>query len=208
MKFDELGRSMVEMLGVLAIIGVLSVGAIAGYSKAMFKYKLNKEMQQLTYLINSILSYGTQFEYNTSSTGDYSAQSLIPVLKKLNVIPLEMYVANKDDTLVDALGNNVTIYSAHEPAFSYRYYMMGILIKPSGYSVESCRNLAMFAKNYADNFAQLIIRTDTSYRYWGASKCNQSVTCIKDVSLAQFNDLCSFCRNQNCNISLQWGLTY
>ena len=36
------GRSMVEMLGVLAIIGVLSVGAIAGYSKAMMKYKLNK----------------------------------------------------------------------------------------------------------------------------------------------------------------------
>ena len=31
------GRSMVEMLGVLAIIGVLSVGAVAGYSKAMIK---------------------------------------------------------------------------------------------------------------------------------------------------------------------------
>ena len=31
------GRSMVEMLGVLAIIGVLSVGAIAGYSKAMME---------------------------------------------------------------------------------------------------------------------------------------------------------------------------
>ena len=30
------GRSMVEMLGVLAIIGVLSVGAMNGYSKAMF----------------------------------------------------------------------------------------------------------------------------------------------------------------------------
>ena len=29
------GRSMIEMLGVLAIIGVLSVGGIAGYSKAM-----------------------------------------------------------------------------------------------------------------------------------------------------------------------------
>lgn len=34
---------MVEMLGVLAIIGVLSVGAIAGYSKAMFKHKLNRQ---------------------------------------------------------------------------------------------------------------------------------------------------------------------
>ena len=42
---SENGRSMVEMLGVLAIIGVLSVGAIAGYSKAMFKYKLNKQAE-------------------------------------------------------------------------------------------------------------------------------------------------------------------
>ena len=34
---NEKGRSMIEMLGVLAIIGVLSVGGIAGYSKAMMK---------------------------------------------------------------------------------------------------------------------------------------------------------------------------
>ena len=40
------GRSMVEMLGVLAIIGVLSVGAMSGYSKAMMKYKLNKQIGQ------------------------------------------------------------------------------------------------------------------------------------------------------------------
>ena len=33
--YTQSGRSMVEMLGVLAIIGVLSVGAIAGYSKAI-----------------------------------------------------------------------------------------------------------------------------------------------------------------------------
>ena len=35
------GRSMIEMLGVLAIIGVLSVGGIAGYYKAMEKFKQN-----------------------------------------------------------------------------------------------------------------------------------------------------------------------
>ena len=33
----SVGRSMIEMLGVLAIVGVLSVGGIAGYSKAMEK---------------------------------------------------------------------------------------------------------------------------------------------------------------------------
>ena len=44
---NQLGRSMVEMLGVLAIIGVLSVGAIAGYSKAMFKHKANQAINQV-----------------------------------------------------------------------------------------------------------------------------------------------------------------
>ena len=50
------GRSMVEMLGVLAIIGVLSVGAIAGYSKAMMKYKLNQHAQAVNMLINNTLT--------------------------------------------------------------------------------------------------------------------------------------------------------
>ena len=49
------GRSMVEMLGVLAIIGVLSVGAIAGYSKAMTKYRLNQYSQAISMLINNVL---------------------------------------------------------------------------------------------------------------------------------------------------------
>ena len=63
MKFFELGRSMVEMLGVLAIIGVLSVGAIAGYSKAMMKYKLNKQAEQLTTVINAGLRLCRSVEF-------------------------------------------------------------------------------------------------------------------------------------------------
>ena len=44
MKFKKLesGRSMVEMLGVLAIIGVLSVGGISGYTISMRKYRANQ----------------------------------------------------------------------------------------------------------------------------------------------------------------------
>ena len=41
MKKLESGRSMVEMLGVLAIIGVLSVGGIAGYSLGMRRHRAN-----------------------------------------------------------------------------------------------------------------------------------------------------------------------
>ena len=39
---SESGRSMVEMLGVLAIVGVLSIGGIAGYTLSMRKYRANQ----------------------------------------------------------------------------------------------------------------------------------------------------------------------
>ena len=42
MKVYENGRSMVEMLGVLAIIGVLSVTGIYGYTLAMRKFRANE----------------------------------------------------------------------------------------------------------------------------------------------------------------------
>lgn len=38
------GRSMVEMLGVLAIIGVLSIGGLVAYRQAMLRYKVNQMM--------------------------------------------------------------------------------------------------------------------------------------------------------------------
>ena len=41
MRKNESGRSMVEMLGVLAIIGVLSIGGIAGYTLSMNRYRAN-----------------------------------------------------------------------------------------------------------------------------------------------------------------------
>ena len=42
----ECGRSMVEMLGVLAVIGILSVGGIAGYSNAMKKHRANEILNE------------------------------------------------------------------------------------------------------------------------------------------------------------------
>lgn len=62
------GRSMVEMLGVLAIIGVLSVGAISGYSRAMMKYKLNKFSEGLNSLLNYAFQYMPQFETSGTTT--------------------------------------------------------------------------------------------------------------------------------------------
>ena len=51
-KINQNGRSIPEMLGVLAIVGILSVGGIAGYGRAMMKYKLNKQLAQYLSLIH------------------------------------------------------------------------------------------------------------------------------------------------------------
>ena len=53
---SESGRSMVEMLGVLAIIGVLSVGGIAGYSLSMRRHRANGVVDALSKF--AVTAYG------------------------------------------------------------------------------------------------------------------------------------------------------
>ena len=83
--YTQSGRSMVEMLGVLAIIGVLSVGAIAGYSKAMMKYKLNKYSEQMNTVINAVARNAHSFD-NIYSQNNV-ATSLVSYLVKMGEIP-------------------------------------------------------------------------------------------------------------------------
>ena len=59
MKHPEQGRSMIEMLGTLAIMGVLSIGGIAGYSYAVTKYKANETIDELN---NRAIVYATQLK--------------------------------------------------------------------------------------------------------------------------------------------------
>jgi type II secretory pathway pseudopilin PulG len=78
----QYGRTMVEMLGVLAIVGVLSIGAIAGYSKAMNKRKINKTIDQMTQIINNIRNVYV-------NKRDYSGLNNIEAVN-LGVFPTEM----------------------------------------------------------------------------------------------------------------------
>ena len=70
LKNTQSGRSMVEMLGVLAIIGVLSVGGIAGYSKAMFKHKMNTTLD----IISGVIAKITELQVSGSLTGDIDVE--------------------------------------------------------------------------------------------------------------------------------------
>jgi len=76
---SEFGRSMVEMLGVLAIVGVLSVGALAGYSQAMKKHKLNQTTEQIVTIMQNIRSkFGNSKRVQIHSLEDAIKMGIFP----------------------------------------------------------------------------------------------------------------------------------
>lgn len=81
-QFNQTGRSMVEMLGVLAIIGVLSTAGIAGYTKAMGKFKVNEATNQISTIISN---YNILMLNNTNKNELYD-DSIVNQL----VLPTEM----------------------------------------------------------------------------------------------------------------------
>ncbi len=189
------GRSMVEMLGVLAIIGVLSVGAISGYSKAMMKYKLNKQSEQLSTIINASIRYYNDLRL-ISSEGEYN---LIPILDKLGEIPKEMIVQNNNWILKDVFGNIVSIYY-HNTNY------LGIInrIDKSQRSREICRNIIITAKENHADISEIFFRNDYSDNIeWsniikGDRVCNSGDICLKNMSIKQIDDACSFCTSDSC----------
>ena len=98
------GRSMVEMLGVLAIIGVLSVGAISGYSKAMMKYKLNKSLEQTFYIIHLANEYKDEFKSSHTSSIYY-----ITYFIKMKLIPDDMIKENVSNYVYDKLDHELAV---------------------------------------------------------------------------------------------------
>ena len=103
-RTEQKGRSMVEMLGVLAIIGVLSVGGISGYSKAMAKYKLTKAQDQITMLLMNIrTAFATSPTYSGFDT-DMAAE--------FNIAPSDMVVTSGTGFVLNgAFGGTVDVGS-------------------------------------------------------------------------------------------------
>ena len=64
---SESGRSMIEILGVLAVIGILSIGVLATYSILMQRHRNNELLQEVTM---RAMAVSTQFLTNTEPNLD------------------------------------------------------------------------------------------------------------------------------------------
>ena len=193
------GRSMVEMLGVLAIIGVLSVGAISGYSKAMMKYKLNKQTEQISTILNNFLLYVHEFKYDNYTV-------MTDVLTKLNAIPEEMIKIEKNTRYVyDALNNRYRL-GCHVSGGTY-FCSIYIAMDTSNYAIESCRNILTAAKeNSPDIWQFLMYKNDgdsITSRTYGDKYCGGSYPCIRDMKLSDIENFCRDCSiDDKCNLTI------
>ena len=192
MKKLEYGRSMIEMLGVLAIIGVLSVGAIAGYQKAMMKYKLNKQTQQIGSILDYVHVHLNEFKKDkVNIRGNMEA-----LLTKLGIIPKEMV---KKGRIYDVFGNQIILQNYFGESSDGMYFFELINLLNSNASEEICMNLFQIAKlrssyltravfNEYDSTERLVFTGD-NYPYSSSSEGKH----IKDASLADFKNACDAC---------------
>ncbi len=184
MKFNELGRSMVEMLGVLAIIGVLSVGAISGYSKAMNKYKLNRQTQQISAILDNLYMIAAHIPSTDKS------QLTKDMLIKLGIVPDGMYLNKTNNNIYDIFNNKVMALQCDANYCTFQLVFT---------THEQCVNMLNIGKGYSDKLFYIQIWTDNQDfsvgRIYGDSNC-QYVTmpdyagCLRTISL---NEIYSYC---------------
>jgi Tfp pilus assembly protein PilE len=190
-KINQFGRSMVEMLGVLAIVGILSVGAITGYSKAMMKYKLNKQTEQIGSVMDNMHIHIEDLIKAKEGMNASNGTDLKSILIKMNVIPKEMI---KGSNIKDIFGNNVNF--GITVAQGYHWFETTI---STGANKDICINLFNIAMQKRNDICRVKISKGGAEGgdIYGDKDCTAQRTCLKNMTLSDFEEKCSFCDGSN-----------
>ena len=88
----ESGRSMVEMLGTLAIIGVLSIGGIIGYSYGMDKYCATETINDVNLRAMDVIAQLSQGNTPTLESWEETGTAGYPISLNSNEAPANYYI--------------------------------------------------------------------------------------------------------------------
>ena len=172
----EKGRSMVEMLGVLAVIGVLSVGGIMGYKYGMMKYRVNETINELNIMANT---YGVQMQQMSEEQTLPSEGELLSEENAVTRMGYGYEVLGFDNHFEIALFNvpNPECEQLQKTGWELPYE-----IKAETVTAENCGELIYYIDNgltgtlteYIDSDAEDDEEQDKScglYGHWDGSKC-------------------------------------
>ena len=210
---NQSGRSMIEMLGVLAIVGVLSVGGIAGYSKAMEKFKINKSIDQISQIVTNIRTlYAQQSTY-------YGLNNLTAV--QMGTIPDEL---GSSENLTNPFKGKVYIMSS-DASYTSQYGKV-FAVQYRGLSKQACLSLGTtdWGSSYSSGFIgisvdqmsgenQMVIDLLKNNQCKGSSSNNLLIGCSNKsadittpLSVSSVAGICSVCdeTGKDCNITIAY----
>ena len=73
---ENIGRSMVEMIGVLAVIGVLSIGTVVLLTSAIEKHRVNSVINQITEVVTNTHNMFGQHDGRDYSSLDFNVKKM------------------------------------------------------------------------------------------------------------------------------------
>lgn len=210
-KYDmQCGRSMIEMLGVLAIIAVLSVGGIAGYSKAMTKWKINRTISEYNYLLFGLIEHLDDLRRNKSTNGWIE---LADYVSGLNLVS-----ENWKKIQFPALTSGLTLSGFQD---TYNNYLFLLLVPPENFvqieirlggqtTTDNGQISEAFSKEFCvDWFLNVakplhssvrsvsLWKASTKIDFWGNTYCSRHSNCLENLTVNDISKLCSSCDKQN-----------
>ena len=196
---NSFGRSMIEMLGVLAIIAVLSVGGIAGYSKAMEKYKLIKYREGMVELVSNFLQIKDELPTsNTTWTNNYPE-----IMHEMGLIPAEFEYVNKT-TLKDGFGVAMKIY--HDGRPGENHYNFGFYFTNSRLSSLACHELLETVIEFRNDVHELYrqpygrpsgVDYIPYYQVYGSRFCVKGVKCLSNLTMNDIHEICYYYKGKS-----------
>lgn len=196
---------MIEMLGVLALIGVLSVAGISGYSKAMDMYKLNRFMASYNDLLHQSIILSSQMGYTSSSSGEAHSD----ILGATGNLP-EEFQTEGNRYLRDKFNNLIWFYS-YPTMFG-----LGYNFNSTRFGKDICMALMKIAQANQSRLDYVLtdIRNedDTGVPYqtlnflYGPKLCDATKKCLSSLTMTDIDAMCNTCDSRNCRFFINWKL--
>ncbi|MCM1323668.1 MAG: type II secretion system GspH family protein [Acetobacter sp.] len=200
---NQSGRSMIEMLGVLAIVGILSVGGIIGYSKAMTKYRINKWTEEMTFVLQNFITYKKDWMQIAQKQG---LINITKYMRNMGIFPMgwKEYTENE---LYDSFGSLI-VFAAYPDAIFFRTKIKTEHTEFTQICLQYWVNIIIPYSEYIYYVHMYGTEKDSGGRneenkYYGNIYCTQDKKCIRNL---QISDIVAKCikaeKNDSTSISV------
>lgn len=179
-KNNELGRTMIEILLVISLLGILSISLVGAINSVYSRYKLSRVGEQIREISKVIHD-------RYMSQGHYLNVDVEELIKE-SIAPKDMVLTK--DTLRHAFGGGVNVTSARN-TFSIRFLSL---------NYKACTDLALL--NWMVNDSSYLVRLSINDVKYSWQDDNKVVSNKKYLPIT-VDEAASECKN-NSNNTLLW----